>query len=340
MLIGENSTSGILITATFVSIGIACFFISFYFIKKNSIVWLFVVVLILLSFLVFPFSSNYRFADLFLILNYLGISLLPLFLTLNYKLYRAISYITLGFFLSVIFSGVAPDDLFSTSRNFVSVLLLIVIGFYIIACHQNTKNPNPIILILSLFVAVWAIGRAGIFVFTVLLIILPLVSNYKLKYKFLLVITILSTAFYLYFIFQDSLFVTALYRIQNMGMEDVRSSMNAEYLHKTFESLSHVLVGTPLYSLETLKEVDYNPHNSFIRLHIFFGFWGFCMVSVLIIISFLKYLRRKDFLFLILLFAITFRSSVDSTAFHGPLDPLYFFLIFYPFKDKYIKPIK
>jgi len=325
-------------TSLFVIIGYATLFLLLRRFTNGAIIPVVITILFFCVLFIFPFSDNYRIVDFFLVFNYFGIALIPLFYTLNFKIYKLFAYLIICYFFFYIIKGTVPDEVFSISRNFISVVLLIGVGFHIISAIQNNRKPSPLILILALFVAVWAVGRSGIFSFSVLLVLIPLLSNYKFLYKFLLITLILATSIYAYSYFADSIFYTAFYRIENMGVEDVRESMNQEYLNTTLSSLSNIFFGTPLLDIESLAVVEYNPHNSFIRLHIFYGLFGFIIVICSIIFAFCRYLKTENYVFLVLLIVLFFRSSVDSTSFHGPLDPLIFYLLFAPLKN--IKLVK
>ena len=120
-------------------------------------------------------------------------------------------------------------------------------------------------------------------------------------------------------------------------MDDVRSSMNMDYLNATLNSSLYILIGTPLTTIKSMIEVELNPHNSFIRLHLYYGLFGFLLVLSTICNAVLKYFTRKKYILLVLFTAILFRSAVDSTSFHGPFDPIIFFLIFFPLKHLNLK---
>lgn len=338
-IFGDNVPgANALFTFLFVIIGYATLFLLLRRFTKGVVIPVIFSLLLACVLFILPLSENYRLVDLLLVFNYFGIALIPIFYTLNFKIYTVFAYLIIGYFFFYIIKGTVPDEVFSISRNFISVVLLIGVGFHIISAFQNNRKPSVLILTLALFVAIWAVGRSGIISFVVLLIVIPLLSNYRLVYKFLLISLILILSIYTYNYFADSIFQTALYRIENMGTEDVRETMNQEYLNTTLKSLKNIVFGTPLLDIKSLAEVEYNPHNSFIRLHIFYGLFGFIMIVCVIIYSFIRYLRTGNYILMMLLMVLLFRSAVDSTAFHGPLDPLIFYLILNPLKN--IKLVK
>lgn len=322
-----------IMTSCFVSVGLTALVFMSLKLKPHSAISIIIILLFISSHIISFFSSNYRLEDGVLTFQYFGIALVPVFYRLDYKLYMFINYFIIVFFLYFIISGVAPDDIFSVSRNFVSVLLLIGTGYHIISCYQNDKRPSVLLLLLSLFVTIWSMGRSGIIIYLLLLVLYPFMLNFKFQYKMLYILVIVGISIFIVDYFSDTLFEAAIYRFESMGLEDVRSTMNKDYLDATFASPLYFLIGAPLTMIKSMADVDYNPHNSFIRLHIFYGLFGFLLLVFSIIVALFKYLMNKKYLLIVLFIVFLFRSSVDSTAFHGPLDPLVFFFIFYPLKN-------
>ncbi len=321
-----------LMTLCFVNVGVFALAFMSLKLKPASVISVIIILLLVFSQILSIISPNYRVEDGVLCFQYWGIALVPVFYKLNHKLYKTINYIILLFFLYYIIRGVPPDEIFSVSRNFISVVLLICTGYQIISSYQNNKRPSLILLLLSLIVAIWSIGRSGISTYLFLLICYPFISNLKFHYKVMFITFIVLTCVALYIYLYESLFVTAISRFQTMGFEDIRETVNKDYFFTTIQSPLNVLIGTPLTTIKSMFYVDYNPHNSFIRLHIFYGLFGFIIVISTLITSLFKYLVNGNYIFMIMLIALIFRSAVDSTSFHGPLDILIYFFLFFPLK--------
>lgn len=317
-----------LMTVCFVSLGLFTLVFMSFKLKPLSVISIIIITLIFFSQMLSLVSSNYRFEDGILSFQYLGIALVPVFYKLNYKLYKNINYIIILFFVYYIVKAVPPDEIFLVSRNFISVVLLICTGYQIIASYQNDKQPSILLVFLSLIIAIWSIGRSGISLYIVLLACLPFISNIKFVYKIVFILLIVTVSLSLFYYFYDTLFETAISRFTVMGFEDIRETVNQDYVAATFSSPLYVLMGAPLAPIKSMAFVDFNPHNSFIRLHIYYGFFGFITVISAIIFTLFKYFVKKNYLFLITFAVLVFRSAVDSTSFHGPLDPLIFFFVF------------
>jgi hypothetical protein len=301
--------------------------------KKNSAILVFISAMILTACLTSIFGENYRLEDIILIFTYYGVAFIPLMFDLNYKLFLGFLYVLLLFFIISIIRGINPNDLFNISRNFVSVVLLIGLSLYIISCVQNQRNPNFLVILLSFIISIWATGRGGIISIGIILITYPFFLKVKKKYKFLALFFLIVFVFLVYFYFEDILLQFGLGRFSSMGLVDIRSEVNAYYLDKSLSSTPYILFGVPYSEIPLIVELDYNPHNSFIRLHAFYGLLGFIFLFFAVIYSDLYYLKTKNYFFMILLIVLLIRSYVDSTSFHGPLDPLIYFFIFYTIKD-------
>jgi len=77
-----------------------------------------------------------------------------------------------------------------------------------------------------------------------------------------------------------------------------------------------------------------NPHNSFLRLHSFYGIFGLITVFlILIFILFRKKMSSDKFVFICLLILIFFRAYTEPILFPSSLDLFFFLSLFI-----YIKP--
>lgn len=329
----ENKMLLLIITAIYILLGTFITIFFCYKLPKNSIIFLLITFLFLLSLLISFFSKNYRIEDNILVLTYFGIAFIPLNIKLNYSLYKAFIYIIILFFVFNIISGVNPNDIFVVSRNFISVLLLIGLGYYIISCFQNEKVPSLLIFILSLAISIWATGRGGIIVFSLLLFTYPFLVDIKLSSKLIILSGIMILSVLAYFYLYNILFEFGLGRFDDMGLEGDRTLMNTQYLSNAISSPFNMIFGCNLNEIPSILEVDNNPHNSFIRLHVYYGIIGFILIIFALTFSLLKYITKKEILYFVLLSAILLRSFLDSLAFHGPLDPLIYFLIFYTIRN-------
>jgi len=321
-----------LITGCYILIGISTTIYIFIYSKRYPFVTFVFISMFIFSTVVSLFSKNYRIEDNILVLCYLGIAVIPTKYKLNHKVFIYFIYLILLFFLYQIITENNPNEIFNTSRNYISVLLIIGVGYYIISCVQNNITPSILIMIFSLIIAIWATGRGGIIAFSILLIFMPFVVNLKRSYRILLFVLIVSLITYSFYNFYDLLFEFGLGRFDNLGLEGDRSTMNSNYLNNIFSSFHDFIFGSYLMDIPSI--VEGNPHNSFIRMHVYYGIFGFIWLISLLLFTAIRLFLKRNFLYLLLLIVLLIRSSVDSVAFHGPFDPIIFFIIFNEFNKK------
>lgn len=290
----------------------------------------FIILLGVINFIVSSFfTSNFRYQDLLLLFPYMGVALIPFGIKLNYKLFKWFFVILICFFSFYALRGIDANEIFSISRNFVSVLLLIGASYHIISAYQNGKKISLLLILLSLVIAIWTSGRSGIIVFSLLTLSIiffdPTYKKFRIGYAFMLIVGAFIAYTYLY----TDLISEGLSRFSNYGVEDTaRSSVNASYLKELNDNLIYLLVGAPLDQIAAIVLLDLNPHNSIIRLHVFYGLAGVAIVAWLFFRSGVYLIRQRNYIFLFLLLCLLMRSYVDSTSFHGPLDPIIYYLLF------------
>lgn len=303
--------------------------ISVKFLIKNIVTFLF-----FLSVVNGVFSKNYRLEDSLLAITYIGIGLIPVFYKLNHRFFKIITYAILIFFYYHIFTGVLPDAIFPrVSRNFISILLLIVCGYHIISSVQNKLNPSFIILFLSLIVSIYGLGRGGIISFIMLNLFYPIAINIKFRDKLIFFFSLLIFCFVIYNLNEQLIIETVFDRFNSMGLDSDRNSINRDYLIEVFSSINNLFVGPDLNTIASFVYVELNPHNSFIRLHIYYGLIGFIILIILISYTFKHYYFSNSYNYLLLFTVLLVRSYLDSSAFHGPLDPLIYYLAFNAIKN-------
>lgn len=229
-----------------------------------------------------------------------------------------------------------PEDIFTVSRNYISVIIVLVAGFYLIACEEENRRPMIVVLIFFLLITMWAIGRAGMASAMIILIgaLIFKIDRVKMYVTIVLSIIIVGAFFFAQNISsqaqdnQISIFLTGIERFHRLGTADYRSHINREYIQRINEYPSEALVGAPVERIGSIVAVDGNPHNSYIRLHTMAGLAGFLLVMTTVFFAIFKLSMKKKGLTIIALVACLFRSAFDSAAFHGPLDVVIYYSIF------------
>ncbi len=169
----DNQSIQNIFSFLYVLLGMTTTFIYMIKIRKEPLIFLFLFFLYVLGVFSALFGENYRAQDVALLFTYSGLALLPLYNRLNFKVVTFLYYLLLVFFLYHIIIGTHRDDIFSSSGNFISELLLIAMGYHLISATQNNKKPHLLLFIASFGVVIWAYGRSGILVFLMFLFAYP-----------------------------------------------------------------------------------------------------------------------------------------------------------------------
>ena len=249
----------------------------------------------------------------------------------NLKIYRPYYILMLGYFVYFALSGKPPDEMFFISRNYISIYTILLLSIYYIGCEQNSKTINLSYPIATLFICIWAVGRSGIAAAALLLLVgLAFSRNTKTSKIVIAGLLVTITTFLLLNIDFAGAF-HGIERFQQMGVEDIRREINERYINKTFDSARNFFFGPALNEMNIVRQLDGNPHNSYIKLHIHYGVVGFIIIGTAIVTSIYKLILRREFVIAGVLVSSLLRSATDVSAFYGPLDIIIFYCILYPY---------
>jgi len=115
-------------------------------------------------------------------------------------------------------------------------------------------------------------------------------------------------------------FTVGIERFQRLSVDGQRVFINEEYIEAISSNPMSLLFGAPLDNVRAIREVDGNPHNSYISLHIFTGLLGVMAFIGLVFYSLTVLFRANLPLVALALVTVLFRSAFDSTSFQGLLD--------------------
>jgi hypothetical protein len=328
----------------FVKILIACYvFLGIYMTvvlltKANSLMLLIMSLIIMFAMITAVFGNNYRINDIFLVLTYFGIAFIPVYIKFNYKLFTWFAYSIILFLIVSFFTVSSVDKVFAgVSENYISSLLLIVLGYHFISCFQNEKNPNFLLIILSFALTIWGIGRAGIISMGFIFLASPFLLSIKKRYKFLMLFSFMALSI-IAFHYNPEMSNVIFKRFHQSGLDSPRKEINKEYLQKSLSSPNYFLFGTTLTEVSAIVNLPgntrLNTHNSFIRAHVYYGFAGFLLLMIILTYTAFNFVKTKEYILVVLFIALLIRSFFDEQAFHGPYDPLIYSLIFITIKNK------
>lgn len=235
--------------------------------------------------------------------------------------YKNLSIIFSIFFAIHMALGINPENIFTVSRNFISVLMLMTLSCYFILCDKLKVAPSLTVTLFCQLPFLYGIGRAGIISGTILLVIATLASENKLKTyltSLLILIPLLTTL--LTYSTEIETLLTGIERFERLGGGGQRSFINEEYIALALTNPVYIFFGAPLSAVQAIIDVDGNPHNSFIRLHTSFGLVGLILTITMLTAATIILARQNRPITALILILTLFRSAVDSTAFYGPLD--------------------
>lgn len=285
----------------------------------------------LYSSLVIVFGDNFPIGAPLFFLSSIGYAAAIAFSIANLGLLRFQFYGYAFVFFAYMLLGFGVNEIFLISRNFISIFLLLVAGIYYIECSKTKRVPALDIGMLGLLLSIWANGRSGIIAFAT--IALMTVVLYPKNWRLFVVYSSIMLAS-LYFLvpnfdFYDvEIFSTAVDRYNRLGLEDVRSEINADYLAAAFQSFTTLFFGANLDSIPLIAALGNNPHNSLINLHVNYGLFGIITFSFVFGFAILHLIFQKSWLLLAVLGVALLRSIFDISAFYGPIDVILYSILF------------
>lgn len=231
-----------------------------------------------------------------------------------------------------------------TSTNGITSYLIVLYIAYSIASLSAFGHLPIYAGFLNLIISIFGLGRGSILVAGLLLIFVLSFQFYCLRvknlYKLLLLTAfiLLCAAYVISYwnqlmtigedIISASKFAGGLY-------DEARAIMISEYAAKI--DILHFFLGADYWGTSIINRFDGNPHNSFIRAHAFFGFWGLVMIFLpLLIILGKKVNWQYKFVVLFLIFSALLRAITEPIFFPSMLDFfyfLYFFLFYYHYNS-------
>ncbi|WCG37234.1 hypothetical protein PML80_06810 [Aerococcus urinaeequi] len=242
-------------------------------------------------------------------------------------------------FLFFMITGSDPNTIFAeSSRNTISVIMLIQTALLYFSKYKIDKNISIIPAVITLAISLWGVGRSGILSAFVLLLFILLSKNlrslYKTKFKVYRIIPIIAVIIAIFTFlmtnYADDIgyYITyGLERFEQLGFEeDIRGAVIKEFF-ENIDSMKSLVLGPDLKEVFLINLTNNNLHNSYLRLYAYYGLLGIILFSSKVILSTKNYLKIKNHVYLGLLLAILLRISTDSVAFPGHLDPIIYFLI-------------
>ena len=266
-----------------------------------------------------------------------------------YQIFRAFQYqniflVTLGLFNN--YNEIDPIGSIIpwVSRNGItSVLIVCQILFSFVSYLYNKKFP----IISSLAVVIisfYGLGRGSIIVSTLLLLYGIFLNIYTSKSKLLKFSSVIVLFILLFYFSSNSETIKLVENIEEsltqtqfgQGYNDeARTSINKEYISNL--DYWKFLFGSSYKNTSIEFYFGGNPHNSFIRLHSFYGIFGIIVLFFLLIsILIAKSNASLKFVLFSLLLLLLFRAYTEPILFPSSLDLFFLMMIVLFFRKKHL----
>lgn len=305
--------------------------------KYSTLVYLLCIIVCYVFCTLVQSSLNYSVTDMIYTICYFGLA----FVLLNNK-YRHFATILImamgiGTVLLKIFQGISFNMiLLANSRNYISALLLTVMLFYYVSCHDKTKYFLVTPAIISFLISIYATGRGGIistgFLAGALLIIkIREIENKSLRRLliFILIVVAIVTLVYLTGIgetkFQDFL----QKNFSRFYLKGAGDTARSDIWNAFLENNKRSIVSFIFSSDTTLARSDGNLHNSFLQSYASFGLMGFMIVVIMTFRSLIIGIKERDVLLTILFTTLIIRAFTDRIFFQGYNEIFLYYFMFY-----------
>ena len=290
------------------------------------------------------FIGNLLLTDVALEVLFIGIALTMLLYPSTFIQGAACFYATAAFFLFAYATGRNTLLILESSRNYISVLLILSVFFYYSAIENANRGMGMIDLIpaaICFFLSIWAYGRGGILSCALLLALAGIcwLLNYSdgddRKKAVVMILVVVALA---------ALLLTNLSlvdRFMNLGKWSQKGASGSDrffiwgsYLSKAAESFVYMLFGAPLEQIPVIAGFGGNTHNSFIQLHAFNGLITFVLFFVYAAKAFFSETRNKYYLHAMLLVVIMLRGMTDKFIFGQYGMPVMIYLVLHPYFER------
>lgn len=229
------------------------------------------------------------------------------------------------------------------SRNGITSVLIVCQIAFTFVTYLYTKKFPLLSLFLVVVISFYGSGRGSIIVSVLLLLFGAILNVFHSKSYKLKIFTLIFTSGLIFFLNSNSETIILLENIEEginktqfgQGYTDeARIGMMDEYVSKL--DFYNFFMGASYKDTSIERYFASNPHNSFIRLHSYYGIFG--IAALLMVITSIL-IANKDisvkFTLLILLLLLLFRSYTEPILFPSALDLFFLFIIALYFKKNY-----
>lgn len=233
----------------------------------------------------------------------------------------------------------------SSTNGIPSYLIVVQIAFSIAYYLKNCRLPL-LSSTVTFVVAIFGIGRGSIIVAALILLFSIFINATSSRLinerKIIFILTGILSLFFGLFLYNNYYELIASVQLLIEGskfsagvLDEHRVRMVADYLNK-IDGFS-LIFGTNYNDTSIVENYGGNPHNSFIRVHSFYGIAGLFYVAIpLFLISISNRRRDQKYITFFLILLTLIRATTEPIFFPSPLDFFYFsyFFIFFNFANR------
>lgn len=296
--------------------------------SKSEIALGFLVLMSAIGFFNAGLSKNEVAISLLQSLTYSCVALSFFCTQLNLRLYKSLVLTLCAYFLFQMAIGSNPNEIFLISQNYVSIIFILSLCVYYIACDQNGKKPEIYPSLIGVAICIWAGGRSGI-LSAAMLALATMFAFRKINRTWIVVALLFGVFIYVAILNIDMLSnFYGLERLGRLGLVDVRDEINSAYIQRISYSFYEFIFGAPLNDIPEISVLGGNPHNSYIRLHTQYGAIGFVLLLGILGYALIRGVVGGAYIFVTVVLVSMLRITSDIAAFHGPLDIVLYYGIF------------
>lgn len=291
------------------------------------------------------FIGNVSAGDIINVICFFGLLLCLYISDVSVKSANIMMVLCLAFFIASLIRDPLEPQVFSSSRNYNSVILLLFAGVYYTALENHNKTIRVWPAILILLISIWSMGRGGILAGAVMLLGILYIrfknqinqSKYHkviwsclgLATSLLLVIILIQDGFVRY-ILDNTIFKLGKFSYaDNSFADNPRVDLWSEYFSKTGCSIKYILLGAPLDQCMHIHFFENNTHNSFIQLHAYNGMFSCIIVLFLIMRAEWYYLKNNLSTHFLMLNILILRAMTDKFIFYQYGFPIFMYFLLY-----------
>lgn len=250
----------------------------------------------------------------------------------NLKLVKLSYALISSFYIFLACSGLPLDSFFiGTSRNLISVILLVFVGVIYILEYKVKESYSFWPLLPLIAISILAVGRGGIICSVLLLLcyFFSKLNNRKRIFLFVCAVSVMTIFLWENIVtLYDNLFAKTRFAAEGLA-SDERDILFSIYMDNI--NLKTFFIGYDYYTDSFYRSLDYNAHNSYIRLHHFLGIFSLPIVFLLILSLFKLF--KRDFFLCSLFLVLLLRGYVDNIYFFDKYDFILYTLVLIGLKD-------